>query len=73
MSMRTLETAVLNELRYVAKRRSIRLKDIMEWSTGDVKVEAGETHFFLPTLKVNCAVKTEALGKPKKAAPKIKD
>jgi hypothetical protein len=62
MSMRTLETAILAELRVVAGRRSIRLKDIMEWSTGDVKILEGDTHFFLPGLEINVAVSTEALG-----------
>jgi hypothetical protein len=65
MGMRSLEAAVLAELRTVAGRRSIRQKDIMEWSTGTVKTGPGETHFFLPELKVNLSVLTEALGKKK--------
>lgn len=63
MSMRSPESAILAELREVAGKRSIRLKDIMEWSTGNVKTEVGETHFFLPGLNVNCTVLTPALGK----------
>ena len=63
--MRSLESAILAELREVAQNRSIRLKDIMEWSTGTVKVQEGETLLFLPDLKIQCAVKTAALGKNK--------
>ena len=66
MSMRSLETAILAELRVVANRRGIRLKDIQEWSTGDIKVEVGETTFRLPGLGINVAVKTECLGAPHK-------
>ena len=61
MSMRTLESAVLAELREVSRKRSLRLKDIMEWSTGDVKVQPDETAFFLPSLQINCSVKTATL------------
>jgi hypothetical protein len=67
MSFRSLETEVLAELRTVAGKKGIRLKDIMEWSTGDVKTIPGEAHFFLPNLEVNVAVATEALGKKFKA------
>lgn len=63
MSMRSLEAAILWELREVTKKRSIRQKDIQEWSTGTVKVSENETHFFLPMHNVNVAVLTTALGK----------
>jgi hypothetical protein len=55
--MRTLEAAVLAELKQVAKNSKIRQKDIMEWSTGDVKAREGETYYFLPELKVQVCVK----------------
>jgi len=64
MSFATLERAVLAELKVVAKNSKIRLKDIMEWSTGDIKPHEGETYYFLPELKVHCCVKLPA----KKAA-----
>ena len=70
MSMRSLETAILAELREVVGKRSIRLKDIQEWSTGDVKIQDGETLVILPDLKVNVAVKTECLGKKRAEAAK---
>jgi hypothetical protein len=64
MSFATLERAVLAELKVVAKNSKIRLKDIMEWSTGELKPQEGETYYFLPDLKVHCCVKLPA----KKAA-----
>ena len=57
MGIRNLEAQILAELREVAGKRSIRQKDIMEWSTGNVKVEEGETHYFLPHLGIHVAVK----------------
>jgi len=62
MSMRTLEASVLAEARMITERPRLRMKDIAEWSTGKVKAEDGETRFFLPLLRINVAVKTEALG-----------
>jgi len=64
MSFATLEREVLAELKQVAKNSKIRLKDIMEWSTGELKAQEGEAYFFLPNLKVHCCVKLPA----KKAA-----
>ena len=34
-----------------------KMKDIMEWSTGEVKVESGEKLYRLPEMGVNIAVK----------------
>ncbi len=66
MSMKSLESAILKELRIVAKKNSIRLKDIMEWSTSEKTVKENirpkeEKLFFLPELKVWCAVKKDVL------------
>jgi len=44
-------------LRTVAKDNSIRLKDIMEWRTVAITAHEGETLYYLPMLKVWCAVK----------------
>ena len=63
MGMRSLEAAMLAELRMVARRSTIRQKDVMEWSTGEVKTANDETLFRLPDLGINVAVKTSALGK----------
>ena len=64
MTFASLERAVLAELKSVAKNNKIRLKDIMEWSTGEIKPQEGETYYFLPNLNVHCCVKLPA----KKAA-----
>lgn len=57
MSMATLERAILVELKVVADNNKLRLKDIMEWSTGEIVAREDETLYFLPDLKVWCAVK----------------
>lgn len=57
MGMREIETAVLRELKLVAKNNKLRLKDIAEWSTGEVKAQEGEKLYFLPDLRINVAVK----------------
>jgi hypothetical protein len=60
MSMRELEALILAELKQVAKNSKIRQKDIMEWSTGEVKAQEGETYFFLPDSKIHVCVKLPA-------------
>lgn len=58
MSMREIEKVILDELKQVAKNDKLRLKDIMEWQTGDLlKAQEGETLFYLPKLGISCAVK----------------
>lgn len=59
MSMKTLEAAILKELRVVANNPKLRQKDIMEWSTGLIEQQEGETLYFLPELGVRVAVKVE--------------
>lgn len=61
MSLRDLEGAIIVELRAVAQNPKLRLKDLMEWSTGKVTAHEGETLYYLPNLKVHCAVKIEKL------------
>jgi len=63
MSMRSLESAICWELREVTGVRSIRVKDIMEWSNGPLKIVEGEVQFHLPILGVNASVMREVLGK----------
>lgn len=54
MSMKTLEAAILKELREITKKPKLRQKDIVEWSTGDVKAEKeGEVVVRLPVMGVN--------------------
>lgn len=59
MSMKSLEAAILQEARQVTGNKSLRQKDIMEWSTSDenVVIEGDETRYFLPELKIYVAIK----------------
>jgi len=59
MSMKSLEAAILSELKVVAGNPKLRQKDIMEWATGTVKAEEGETLYWLPLNRVNVAVKVQ--------------
>lgn len=56
MGMRELEAAVLAEARIVTGNRKLRMKDIMEWSTGKIMPRPNEERFFLPKLKVYIAI-----------------
>lgn len=54
MSMQTLERAILRELQQVTGLPTLKLKDIMEWSTGECEApRPGELHVFLPHHRVN--------------------
>jgi hypothetical protein len=57
MGMRELEAGILRELRKETKNNKLRQKDIMEWSTSEVKAQAGERLYYLPDLKINVAIK----------------
>ena len=57
MSMRQLEKEILIEAKIVTGNKKLRQKDIMEWSSGEVKAQTGEKIYFLPGLNVNIAIK----------------
>lgn len=57
MSMASLEKAILAELRLVSGNKKLKMADVMEWSTSKIESQKGETYYFLPELKVHCAVK----------------
>jgi len=42
MTMRTLETLILNEARELFRNRKLRMKDIREWSTAEITPEPDE-------------------------------
>lgn len=64
MGMRDLENAILRELRVVAQNDKLRLKDMMEWQTGQgLKPQEGETLYFLPRLAISVAVKVQVKAK----------
>ena len=60
MSLKTLELAILAEAKTVTKNPKLKMKDIMERSTGDVKQEEGEKVYHLPELNINIAVKIKS-------------
>lgn len=57
MSTQSLERAILAEAKEVTGNKKLRMKDIMEWSTGEIKAQADEKLYWLPDLAVNIAVK----------------
>jgi hypothetical protein len=59
VSLRTLELAIVNEARGVLKNPKLKLKDILEWNTGDLrdKVASDEIAVKLPVLAVTICVK----------------
>ena len=57
MSMQSLERVILAEAKEVTGIKKLRMKDIMKWSTGEVKPEDGEQIFRLPRMGVNIAIK----------------
>lgn len=59
MSMRSLESAITREARVFFNNRKLRVKDLMEWSTGEIKPHEGEVIAKLPLNGVYIAVKTE--------------
>lgn len=62
MGMRQLEALILVEAKEVTGNKKLRQKDILEWSTGEIKPHDGETVYSLPGVGVNIAVKAEPKG-----------
>lgn len=58
MSMRTLESSICSELRQIVKNRSLRVKDMVEWSTGQIKAQDGEVVIFVPLYVVWVCIRT---------------
>lgn len=59
MSMATLERAILAGAKTVFNNPKLRLKDIQEWSSGEIKPHDGEVSVRVPDPGVYVAVKTE--------------
>ena len=59
MGLRNLEAEILRDLRAMTGLGKLRQKDIQEWSTGEVKAQAGETVVRLPS-GINVAYLTPA-------------
>lgn len=61
MSLKSLESGILTELKTITGRRSLRLKDLSEWSTSEATIDENiqnikEDKVYVPHYKVWCAV-----------------
>ena len=59
MSLRSVESDIASEARVVFKNPKLRVKDMMEWSSGDITPHEGEVVERMPILKVSVAIKRE--------------
>jgi hypothetical protein len=59
MSLRDLENAILAGAKTVLNNPKLKRKDIMEWSTGDIKPHDGEVVIYIPDPGVNISVMKE--------------
>jgi hypothetical protein len=50
MSMKTLERAILEEARRMTQNPSLKMADILEWSSGDLTAKKGEIAIRLPNI-----------------------
>lgn len=59
MSMRSLESAILRGARRAFANSKLRLKDIQEWNTGEIKPQDGEVTLYILDPGVYVTVKKE--------------
>lgn len=59
MSMATLERAILAGARLVFKNNKLRMKDIQEWSSGEIDQHDGEVIAHIPDPGVYVSIKVE--------------
>jgi hypothetical protein len=59
MSVATLERAVLAGAKIILNNPKLKMRDIMEWSTGDIEPHEGEIVVRVPDPGVNVAVKND--------------
>jgi len=64
MSIRVLESAITAEARRYFNNRTLRVKDLQEWSLAPVKAQAGEVTAKLPLNGVYVAIKAEHDRRP---------
>lgn len=58
MGMRDLERAILADAKQVFNNKKLRLKDLMEWSTGKIESRDDEVVAVMPD-GINVAIKKE--------------
>lgn len=59
MSLRSLESAITAEARRFFNNPKLRVKDIQEWSTGELKPQEGEVVGRMPFNGIWVAIKAE--------------
>lgn len=59
MSMATLERAILAGARVKLHNAKLKMKDIQEWSSSEIKPHEGEITLYIPDPGVFVAVKAE--------------
>jgi hypothetical protein len=64
MSIRQLESAITAEARRHFNNRTLRVKDLQEWSSAEIKAQAGEVTAFLPLNRLHVAIKVEHDKRP---------
>jgi hypothetical protein len=65
MSFREFEATITAEARGVLCNSKLRVKDLREWSTGEIQPEEGEFVIQLPRAGVYAAYKDECDKRPK--------
>lgn len=64
MSIRAMESAITAEARWYFNNRTLRVKDLVEWSTALIKPVAGEVVAKMPLSGVYVSVKVEHDKRP---------
>ena len=64
MSIRSMESAITAEARKYFNNRTLRVKDLVEWSSAPIKSQAGEVVANLPLNGVYVAIKSEHDKRP---------
>lgn len=57
MSMRAMESAIVGELRRLTGVTKLRIKDMQEWTTGEITPRDDEHVFWLPLHRMHVAVR----------------
>ena len=56
MSMATLEREILAEAKKVTGNTKLKMKEILEWCSGEIEPQSGEKTYYLPTIGIYIAI-----------------
>lgn len=59
MGMKELEKVIIEELKETVCNPKLKVKDLLEWSTGNISPQEGEVLITLPKTGVNVCIKKE--------------